>query len=115
VETRVQIPLGLPAETQDLRRRLHPSQGADTGLGNGHEPRSRGLASFNNLSRPAFVPRTNGKRHEWDPNVSDPEVPERELTPTEEDGETLCKLVLEPLPHDLGVIDAGNDPDALRK
>jgi hypothetical protein len=46
--------------------------------------------------------------------VSDPEVPEREPTPTEEDGETLCKLVLEPLPHDLGVIDAGNDPDSLR-
>jgi hypothetical protein len=35
-------------------------------------------------------------------------------TPTEEDGETLCNLVLERLPHDLGVIDAGSDPDALR-
>jgi hypothetical protein len=46
--------------------------------------------------------------------VSDPAVPESEPTPTEEDGETLRKLVLEPLPHDLGVIDACNDPDALR-
>jgi hypothetical protein len=27
-----------------------------------------------------------------------------EPTPTEEDGETLCKLVLERLPYDLGVI-----------
>ena len=26
------------------------------------------------LEQPAFVPRTNGKRHDWDPNVSDPEV-----------------------------------------
>jgi hypothetical protein len=40
-------------------------------------------------------------------------VPEREPTPTEEDGETLCKLVLERLPYDLCVIDAGNDPEAL--
>ena len=46
--------------------------------------------------------------------MSDPEVPEREPTPTEEDGETLCKLVLERLPHDQGVIDAGNDRDSLR-
>ncbi|SRR6266508_2220195 len=35
-------------------------------------------------------------------------------TPTEQDGETLCNLVLERLPHDLGVIDAGSDPDVLR-
>jgi hypothetical protein len=33
--------------------------------------------------------------------VSDPEVPESEPTPTEEDGETLCKLVLERLPYGL--------------
>lgn len=46
--------------------------------------------------------------------MSDPEVPESEPTPTEEGGETLCKLVLERLPYDLSVIDAGNDPDALR-
>jgi hypothetical protein len=45
--------------------------------------------------------------------VSDPEVPESEPTPTEEDGETLCRLVLERLPYDLGVIDAANDPEAL--
>jgi hypothetical protein len=46
--------------------------------------------------------------------VSGPEVPDSEQTPTEEDRETLCKLELERLPYDLGVIDAGNDPDALR-
>jgi hypothetical protein len=42
--------------------------------------------------------------------VSDPEVPESEPTPTEEDGEMLCKLVLERLPYDLGVIDEGAAP-----
>jgi hypothetical protein len=35
-------------------------------------------------------------------------------TPTEEDGDTLRRLVFERLPHDLGVIDAGGDPQALR-
>ena len=35
-------------------------------------------------------------------------------TPTEEDGETLRRLVLKRLQHDLGVIDAGGDPEALR-
>jgi len=35
-------------------------------------------------------------------------------TPTEEDGDTLRRLVFERLPHDLGVIDVGGDPQALR-
>jgi hypothetical protein len=35
-------------------------------------------------------------------------------TPTEEDGETLRRLVLERLPRDLSIIDAGGDPEALR-
>jgi hypothetical protein len=35
-------------------------------------------------------------------------------TPTEADGETLCRLVLDRLPGDLREIDAGGDPEALR-
>jgi hypothetical protein len=35
-------------------------------------------------------------------------------TPTEVDGETLRRLVLKRLPHDLRVVDAGGDPEALR-
>jgi hypothetical protein len=34
--------------------------------------------------------------------------------PSEEDSETLRRLVLERLPHDLRVIDAGGNPEALR-
>lgn len=39
---------------------------------------------------------------------------QRPPMPTEEDGETLRRLVHERLPHDLRVIDAGGDPEALR-
>jgi hypothetical protein len=59
VETRVRTPLGLPAETKDLRRRLHPSQGADTGLGHGHEPRSRGPGE---CQQPNLVPHLSRER-----------------------------------------------------
>jgi hypothetical protein len=34
--------------------------------------------------------------------------------PTEEDGVTLLRFVSEQLPHDMRVIDAGGDPEALR-
>jgi hypothetical protein len=34
--------------------------------------------------------------------------------PTEADGETLCRLVLDRLPADLREIDGGGDPEALR-
>ena len=39
---------------------------------------------------------------------------QRPPMPTEEDGDTLRRLVHERLPHDLRVIDAGGDPAALR-
>lgn len=39
---------------------------------------------------------------------------QRPPVPTEEDGRTLLRLVWEQLPHDLKVIDAGDDPKALR-
>jgi hypothetical protein len=43
--------------------------------------------------------------------VSDPEVPERE--PTEEEAKRPASSYLNDW-NDLGVIDAGNDPDSLR-
>jgi hypothetical protein len=39
---------------------------------------------------------------------------QRPPVPTEADGETLCRLVLDRLPADLREIDAGADPEALR-
>jgi hypothetical protein len=35
-------------------------------------------------------------------------------TPTETDGDTLCRLAFDRLPDDLREIDAGGDPEALR-
>jgi hypothetical protein len=39
---------------------------------------------------------------------------QRPPAPTEEDGQTLSRLVAEQLPRDLKVIDVGDDPEALR-
>jgi hypothetical protein len=106
--------LGPPAEGQDLRRRLYPSQGADTGLATGMSPGHKGLASFNNLISSRICPANERETSRKGPERERPGGPDSEQTPTEEDRETLCKLELERLPYDLGVIDAGNDPDALR-
>jgi hypothetical protein len=64
VETRVQIPLGLPGETHRQSSRLHPGQGADTGFQATPKCRSSTLRQAGPpASRPAFVPQTTSPRH----------------------------------------------------
>jgi hypothetical protein len=70
---------------------LDHSEGADTALGHGHEPRSRGRGELQQLDLVPHLSRERtGNVTKRDPSVSDPEVPESEPAPTEEGGQTLC-------------------------
>jgi hypothetical protein len=79
-------------------------------------PGHGGPASFNNLISSRIHPANERETSRKEPERERPggargRESRRRRKKT---AKTLCTLVLERLPYDLGVIGAGNDPDALR-
>lgn len=77
-------------------------------------PGHGGVASFNNLISSRICPANERESHERDPKRERPGGARERADADGRRWRNACKLVLEWMPYDLGVIDAGNDPDSLR-